>query len=265
MSRPPPSIIDLTDVPDSPPLPQGHHAPTARSNRANRPPRFSRNIIDLEADSNLVEGTVVRDGSPDVEVLSSRPTQDPARAAFNNRSVSNYTAMLRPLSFQPGRPQREAERPGIFQYVRNVFNTPRFQVAQPGTPPVVDLNEIQGRFNPSPASLSSLHFDDLDEDEGVFVHQNSGFQLPRDLDFDVTAFAIGGHVPQRPAPTYDAPSSPRQGFTRSPTEDQEIICPNCGDELGLGENDIKQQVWVIKACGHVCCSHILCRPLLTCP
>ena len=40
--------------------------------------------------------------SPDVEVLSSRPTQDPERAPLNNQSTSGYTAMLRPLFFQQG-------------------------------------------------------------------------------------------------------------------------------------------------------------------
>lgn len=45
----------------------------------------------------------------------------------------------------------------------------------------------------------------------------------------------------------------RDGFTRSPEEGQELICPNCKDELCTGETEVKRQIWVIKACGHVYC------------
>ena len=48
----------------------------------------------------------------------------------------------------------------------------------------------------------------------------------------------------------------RQGFTRSPTDDQTIVCPNCGDELGTGETDEQRQVWFVRGCGHVSRFHI---------
>ena len=255
MSRPQSSVIDLTDLPDSPPPPQNH---VPRSSRANRPPRFSRDIIVLDAENDQTEGAVVvRDGSPEVEVLSSRTTQDP-RLPVRARA---RTATLRPYLARPDRSRRIEDPPHLIQYMRNMFHNRHHrtsaQVGRPGTMAVVEVNEMGEPFNPSPGSLNSLFFDDPD-DEGMFVHQTTGFQLPRDLDFDVAAFPMGGHIPQPPAPTYDAPPPPRDGFTRSPTEDQEIICPNCGDELGLGEDDIKRQVWVIKMCGHVCFHHVLC-------
>jgi hypothetical protein len=30
-----------------------------------------------------------------------------------------------------------------------------------------------------------------------------------------------------------------------------VVCPNCGDELAVGKDEIKQQIWVVKSCGHV--------------
>ncbi|KAI4197812.1 MAG: hypothetical protein LQ346_002909 [Caloplaca aetnensis] len=86
-------------------------------------------------------------------------------------------------------------------------------------------------------------------------HEGRDIILPGDLDFVTQGFRMGDAPVTRqvppPLPTYDAPSPPRAGFTRSPKEDDALVCPNCEDELGLGNDDIKRQVWVIKACGHV--------------
>lgn len=59
----------------------------------------------------------------------------------------------------------------------------------------------------------------------------------------------GGNRP--PSPKYEPPSDAAPGFTRSPEENEIVVCPNCGDELAMGQSDTKQEVWVIKACGHV--------------
>jgi hypothetical protein len=77
--------------------------------------------------------------------------------------------------------------------------------------------------------------------------------LPGRLDFAMAAFDMGiGAEPARPpTPKYEAPPPPEKGFTRSPEEDEEVVCPNCGDELGVSEEETKAQVWVIKTCGHV--------------
>jgi hypothetical protein len=77
-------------------------------------------------------------------------------------------------------------------------------------------------------------------------------QLLVHLDFGVAGFDMGLNEPARPAtPKYEAPPPAEKGFTRSPEEDEEVVCPNCGDELAVSEDETKAQVWVIKACGHV--------------
>lgn len=70
------------------------------------------------------------------------------------------------------------------------------------------------------------------------------------MDYGMVAFDLG--LGARPTtPPYEAPKEPGTGFTRSPAEDEEVVCPNCGDELAVGKDELKQQVWVVKACGHV--------------
>ena len=72
------------------------------------------------------------------------------------------------------------------------------------------------------------------------------------MDYDVTGFDMGmpgGNRP--PTPKYSPPPDVQPGFTRSPGEDDIVVCPNCGDELAIGDSEVKQEVWVIKSCGHV--------------
>ncbi|KAI4189892.1 MAG: hypothetical protein L6R41_001151 [Letrouitia leprolyta] len=92
-------------------------------------------------------------------------------------------------------------------------------------------------------------------------HEGRDIILPGELDFVTQGFRMGEdsgpRQAQPPLPTYDAPSPPRSGFTRSPKEEDILVCPNCEDELGLGKDDVKRQVWVIKACGHVRKSNLL--------
>ncbi|KAI9886342.1 MAG: hypothetical protein M1823_001850 [Watsoniomyces obsoletus] len=62
----------------------------------------------------------------------------------------------------------------------------------------------------------------------------------------------GGNRPSARDPPR-APSPAQEGFTRTPTEEKMMICPNCGDELGTGETDEKRSVYFIRGCGHVYC------------
>ena len=75
--------------------------------------------------------------------------------------------------------------------------------------------------------------------------------MPVMMDYDMTGFdmGLGGNRP--PTPKYSPPPEPEKGFTRSPEEDEVVVCPNCGDELAMGDTDAKQKIWVVKTCGHV--------------
>lgn len=72
-----------------------------------------------------------------------------------------------------------------------------------------------------------------------------------DMNYLAVGFAMGPDAARPPTPKYEPPPPAETGFTRSPGEGDELVCPNCGDELCMGSNEVKQQVWVIKTCGHV--------------
>lgn len=82
------------------------------------------------------------------------------------------------------------------------------------------------------------------------------FQRPR-LNYEAQGFELIGAAqmsttpPPRPASPYKAPRTSGPGFTRKVEEDEIVVCPHCGDELGTGDGDLKQQIWVVKQCGHV--------------
>lgn len=73
------------------------------------------------------------------------------------------------------------------------------------------------------------------------------------MDYNMVGFDLGfGIVPNRPpTPKYEPPPAVEKGFTRSPVEEEEVVCPNCGDELAVGKGETKQQIYVVKTCGHV--------------
>jgi len=80
------------------------------------------------------------------------------------------------------------------------------------------------------------------------------------LNYTQPGFALGGtleiidrssETPQVTQEPYKGPPPAKEGFTRTFGEDDILVCPMCGDELSTGKDDAKQQVWVIKQCGHV--------------
>ncbi|KAK5122137.1 hypothetical protein LTR85_004383 [Meristemomyces frigidus] len=83
----------------------------------------------------------------------------------------------------------------------------------------------------------------------------AAMNMPGAMDFDGVAWDMGLTGGNRPAtPKYSPPPDAPEGFTRNPAEDEVVVCPNCGDELAMGGDDeVKQQVWAVKGCGHAYC------------
>lgn len=79
------------------------------------------------------------------------------------------------------------------------------------------------------------------------------FQRPH-LNYEAQGFElIGTHSPPpRSSSPYKAPRAAAVNFVRKVEEDDIVVCPHCGAELGTGCDDLKQQIWVTKQCGHVC-------------
>jgi hypothetical protein len=93
-----------------------------------------------------------------------------------------------------------------------------------------------------------------------------GFQRPR-LNYEAQGFELIGAArsspPPRPTSPYKAPRAAAGGFSRKVEEDDIVVCPHCGDELGTGGDDLKQQIWAVKQCGHVSCLSTFVESLLT--
>ena len=75
--------------------------------------------------------------------------------------------------------------------------------------------------------------------------------LPGIMNYDTVGFEVMPGNNRPPTPPYTPPAEAEEGFTRNPGEAEVVVCPNCGDELAVGDDERKQQVWVVKTCGHV--------------
>jgi hypothetical protein len=93
-----------------------------------------------------------------------------------------------------------------------------------------------------------------------------GYRMMRNMfTYDAPAFDMGLPGGNRvPSPKYEPPKDAAPGFTRTPGEDEVVVCPNCGDELATGPDEMKQELWVIKACGHVSCVEFHSKIRLIC-
>lgn len=231
------NVIDLTQEPPSPvfapqsnvhplnrrrspPLPP----PPAPAPRAQRGPRYERDIIDAE-----VPAMDLRESSPEVQFIRARPRS--RSASGPSRIPTADTSRVRPnFRLFPVGPADRGHGSGT-----TLLGVSRF---------LPDIGAFtMGRNHRARDEL--VQIDDW---------HLGGFEAP-ELNFDLQGFNL--EQPSRPVdqpprlPIYDAPPPPRAGFTRELKEDDLLICANCDDELGAGEEDVKRQVWIVKACGHV--------------
>lgn len=272
------AVIDLTT--DSEPIrpsfsESGSQTPIPTSHMRSTRPRFPHDIIDLADDNDDLYSTNYSppttdptpqppNRSPEIQFLSSRRLPVPQREAgppyslYQGRDIEDDEVeitgetrrvgvnTLPPFAHRPSTGSRATitstgtRRPGLGVgggYLTQALHRNGFHFAQrllgpetrhPG-PPYFQVNRV-----PTPLT----------------------FNGPGAMDFQTVGFSIGPNDDDEdrenaPPVTYEKPSPAPEGFTRSPKEDEVLVCPNCGDELCDGESDVKKQVWVLKACGHV--------------
>ena len=260
MSQAPENIIDLTEEPDTPPgrlesaQPVYDFAPDDDISMPSTPlssglwtPEMQE-VIEVDDNSSPAPvGGRNGDQSPELEILLSRPTNIAQEMRTRRAHVR-------------GRGQ------GLAPYVAELHTpAPDLAVGYPEGPMVYlqqMFSRIRGREGPgqdlyAPRTHNGRNFslaqrpDWIPSHSDAFAHATPDVRLPGTLDFDVQGFQMeaGNRIP--PLPTYKAPPPPKPGFTRSPKEEQVIVCPNCDQELAVGENEVQRQVWVSKGCGHV--------------
>ncbi|KAL8900997.1 MAG: hypothetical protein Q9192_000773 [Flavoplaca navasiana] len=217
-------IIDLTE--DHSPEVQRQPRPSNRTNPGN--------FIDIDEESTTVN---VDDASlsPDLELLEVRSIRSQNTSVPDHRPRENARprSTLRPPHIE-NQPFAVGGWNGLRQHAQGHRSNRNHETAR-------RFHQLLHTNHPNPRR------------EMLLMHQSPDIILPGDLDFVTQGFQLGDVTNRQqppPPPTYKAPSPARQGFTRSPKEDDHLICPNCEAELGAGKDDSKRQVWVIKACGH---------------
>lgn len=242
-------VIDLTEE-DAVPAP-AHTQPTRNPTR---PPRFGReimdNVIDLATDE---PQDTSGPPSPDLEIVGSRSIA-PAARRLNPQPIELdeegddvvFVSETR-RSIPPNIMQAVLELPRLRAVVEQRVHDRRYAERQRQAT-INRVLHIAARQRHSsntppqpPPRAARSHIFTRDE-----------FTQPQ-MRYGEVGFDLGysHNDPPSPDPTYKAPGKAPNGFTRSPQEEDSLICPNCEDELCIGDGEQKRQVWLVKACGHV--------------
>lgn len=236
--------------------------PSARgrqgNNTAPRLPRGMDIIIDL--DSGAEEWREAEPGSPEIEFISARPLDPhqrrPSWSRPGNRNADEVE-FVREQALPEDEVRRRTNRSldhalNLLGIMHGDFNHLRAQVdrfhdqliedaaGRPGRGPIAPPRVGSSRRGPRPGHVHV----------GAFVAPALDFGM---IGFDMMGMGGARAAEPQPPPTYDAPPKAPEGFTRSPVEEDVLACPNCGDELCVGKDDAKKQVWIVKGCGHVYC------------
>lgn len=271
------TIIDLTDEDAGPSAAPSD--PQRTNARPPRPPRFGREImqqdvIDLEAEDTA--RPTATSGSPEIEFVSSRridPSQRPSQVGAARSNPDEDEVEFVRENRLPDAPRR------LFQlYIDNPGEAPHLRAAIER-----QIRDREHRHH-SERNQAHEHRRTAERQRAATIHRflsrlNGPQAPPRrrgprihfvapNLDFGAVGFDMGYEFeadhsaePTPTPPTYSAPDAAPEGFTRSPQEEDVLICPNCNRELCAGISDLQRQVWLVKGCGHVSyqrtgCSHI---------
>ena len=250
-------VIDLTgDEPEEPPQRARSSVPNTRISQLPRPFRYvngpvlTNEIVDL-VDDEPDDPAEAADGppsSPEVQfVSSSRRAPPPPRDLFRDGR-----AFLRDYSDARALELLDNRSPAV------PFEPPLNTALQPVQRHLLDrISRLRARNASRNGEWDSE--DDGFESEGYGSRTLETWRRRRGLvnltiDYGLAAFPIGSTPvatnQESARPTYKPPSPAPEGFTRTLTDEDVAICPNCACELGVGEGK-KQEIWVAKPCGHV--------------
>ncbi|KAF2633053.1 hypothetical protein BU25DRAFT_487400 [Macroventuria anomochaeta] len=289
-------VVDLTedDTPGYARLPQNdrqaHNNNRARSqptgagrslnNDAARLPRGMAGIINLdngeEAWAVDDDPVILEPSSPDIQFVSARRLDPPNRLApppRRNDSDGDDVQFVeeRPLSENERRARQHAARHaeldrviavlGNHRHDRYSFAHLRGEIDRANAH-IHHLAEHMRHGGPQPQPPPRLRRGNhirmgvAGAGAGIFVAPNLNFGM---VGFDM---GYGGNRAEPAPPTYEAPAPAPEGFTRSPEENDVLVCPNCDSELCKGDDDVKKQVWIAKQCGHIYCGECTANRLV---
>ncbi|KAJ5832472.1 hypothetical protein N7474_000783 [Penicillium riverlandense] len=219
-------VIDLTNEPETPPQRTQNQSSGTGTPGSSRLPRFGRDIM-----TDTTEVVDLLEEEPDI----------PADVPSSSPEVQFVGAVRRPPAHRS--PHHHFE--SYFQRMRATRPHSRIIPRPRERADTRELRRGASFGNGLPSFADSFLLGDHPDSLISFLN----------LNYERESFPMG--PPIRPEPrssrnTYKAPSPPPAGFTRTLAEDDVAICPNCFDELGVGEG-IKQDIWIARQCGHVYC------------
>ncbi|RHZ66478.1 putative RING finger domain protein [Aspergillus thermomutatus] len=225
-------VIDLTNEPDSPE--DQRRTQNGDSRTTPRLPRFGRDImaevVDLEEEpEEIIE--VDSPSSPEVQFVGatvrqseSVPAPPPRNQGFIGANLWDFIRLQRQMAPHHLMSRGESFRQEIAWRARDLQRRP---------PHEVDMFLLG-------AAEEAIDLEDA---------MDLAIVGDRSLRIEYPASGLTSDRGSRQS-SYKPPSPPPDGFTRSAGEDDLVVCPNCDEELGTGD-DIKHQIWVAKPCGHV--------------
>ena len=236
------TVIDLTDDADPP-----SSQPRRSSQRSGPPPHLDRSDS-IQLGHEII--TIDSDEEEDVVITGERNRPGPPAAQrYHGRIAAPAGAFARappPAPRQVSLPPRHPRHDAHFQWGIDMQGR---------------LQDLLGGFG----ALAGGHYffggADRDDIELVAAPRMPGM----DLNYDRDAFAH-----RQPRKEEFVPPPPAQdGFTRSPKEDDVIVCPGCDEELQVDPADepgpekkpsarkkskadrAEHPFWVLRDCGHV--------------
>lgn len=263
------NFIDLSGE-SSPPPQEGGDTHVRRRVSPWRTPYRHPRLMPV-ANSHLDAGLGVgnhrrRDESRRAPLPPDPPTPSPPRTRHQDQNAIDLTATSDPIEDEVrymGSRTNPTAQPPRRRGGRNVVRTPSEHSLSPFSllveedeNPFTRLRQaIQRTRNDATNFLRQVH---IGSSAFLGTAGSTGFVAPN-MNYNATSFSLGLEIEPENArsQTYQAPPAPEEGFTRTPTEAEKVVCPACGDELAYGETDEKRQVWVVKACGHVYCGRCM--------
>jgi hypothetical protein len=234
------TIIDLTDDAEE----ADQHLVNARLQRLSRRPQLDRS--DSSALEDIIDLTEDIAGD-EVEITGTREIPGPPRA-----NLQPHSRRRDYLRFLPG---------DLFGAVH--------QAPVAGAPHrhhrALEFMDHVGFRNQGGRDLNVAHYHHMFMEVDHRMIQD----MPGILDYNLNAFNRPPQAPIPPKPKHDVPVQARKGFTRSPTEEDVVICPCCEEELVAKKGEDEKPLvrkggkspskkdreehpfWVIRDCGHV--------------
>ncbi|CZR57222.1 uncharacterized protein PAC_07111 [Phialocephala subalpina] len=235
------TIIDLTDD-DGPAVPRNN-----TGNRASRPPQLGRS--DAVSLRDLVDLTT----EDEEDIIFTGERQLPPRPQSRVRPAPPRAASP-PLFVGQDRPQADRPppgRPAHAHHVHRVFAAPNA------------IGFVSGAINHIGNAAHALLRQQIFHEANLHMLAHDQV-MPGAMNYQVAAFA-------ERKPDHIAPPGVPEGFTRSPTDADVVVCPSCEEELihhkdvegpavkkggkAPSRKDMEEHpFWVVKECGHVYCN-----------